>query len=345
MGFLKQIEKGMESMVEGVFGRAFRRQVHPVEIAKGLTKQMDEGRMISVSRTYAPNDFTIHLSYEDHESMQAYERSLQEELIQYASTHAEGKSYHLMTPPKVRFETEETLKFGEFGVTAKLTGGEGPRDRGAPSDTSGQTRIFRTEAPEEAEGSEESEEPEETEVREKPGDQRETKRVSGDTASISAERARKEGLARETVEVTIGDETQTLEGSGPWTVGRAEDNDIVVRDPNVSRRHARLERQENGFAVEDLGSTNGTLLDGAPIGRERIDDGDEITFGHTPTTFNVRRSQPRGREAAYPGGSGGSDGSSGSSGSNGPGGVTSRWDRGASGGSRGRRGSSGGGGA
>ena len=53
-GFLQQIEKRMETLVEGVFGRAFRRQVHPVEIAKGLTKQMDEGKMVSVSRTYAP---------------------------------------------------------------------------------------------------------------------------------------------------------------------------------------------------------------------------------------------------------------------------------------------------
>jgi hypothetical protein len=324
LGFLKQIEKSMESLVEGVFGRAFRRQVHPVEIAKGLTKQMDEGRMISVSRTYAPNDFNIHLSAEDHESMQAYERSLREELIQYASTHAENKHYHLMTPPKVRFETEETLKFGEFGVTAKLTGGEGPRERGAPSDTSGQTKIFRTEEPEE---------PEESEERDRERDKKGNgHRVSGDTASISAEEARREGLARETVELTIGQETQALEGNGPWTVGRAEDNDVVIPDPNISRRHARLERHDNGFAVEDLGSTNGTLLDGAPIGRERIDDGDEITFGHTPTTFNVRRSQPQGRQASYPGGAGG------------PGGVTSRWDRGSSGSSgasRGRRGAGG----
>ena len=98
MGFLRGIEKRMESLVEGVFGRAFRRQVHPVEIAKGLTRQMDEGRMVSVSRTYAPNDFTIHLSEQDGDSIKAYQRSLREELIQYASTHAESKNYHLMTP-------------------------------------------------------------------------------------------------------------------------------------------------------------------------------------------------------------------------------------------------------
>src|ERR687883_172635 len=135
----------MESLVEGVFGRAFRRQIHPVEIAKGLTKQMDENRMVSVSRTYAPNDFTVHLSKDDAEAVRVYKSALMDELIQYATTHAQDKNYHLMTPPKIRFVTEDSLRFGEFGVTAKLTGGDGPREKGAPEDTSGQTRIFRSE--------------------------------------------------------------------------------------------------------------------------------------------------------------------------------------------------------
>src|ERR671933_2764996 len=100
----------MESLVEGVFGRAFRRQVHPVEIAKGLTKQMDENRMVSVSRTYAPNDFTVHLSKEDAEAVQAYQSALMAELIPYAPPHAQDKNYHLMTPPKVRFVTEDSLR-------------------------------------------------------------------------------------------------------------------------------------------------------------------------------------------------------------------------------------------
>src|SRR5215203_1150251 len=182
----------MESLVEGVFGRAFRRQIHPVEIAKGLTKQMDEGRMVSISRTYAPNDFTVHLSKEDTEAIQAYRDALKDELIQYASTHAENKNYHLMTPPKIRFDTEDSLRFGEFGITAKLTGGEGPREKGAPQDTSGQTRIFR---PEETSGA---------------GDQ--------GTSAISADEAKRHGLAREIVEVVLDDETYPLEGRGPWTV-------------------------------------------------------------------------------------------------------------------------------
>jgi hypothetical protein len=251
----------MESLVEGVFGRAFRRQVHPVEIAKGLTKQMDENRMVSVSRTYAPNDFTVHLSKPDAESVQAYQSALRDELIQYATTHAQNRAYHLMTPPKVRFVTEESLRFGEFGVTAKLTGGEGPREKGAPSDTSGQTRIFRTEK---------------------------TEGPGQGTASISAEEAQRHGLAREVVELVLEDEAHPLEGPGPWGIGRSEENEIVISNPNVSRRHARLSRSENGFIVEDLGSTNGTLLDGAPIDRERIESGDELTFGGVTARF-VRR--------------------------------------------------------
>ncbi len=271
MGFLKHIEKRMESLVEGVFGRAFRRQIHPVEIAKGLTKQMDEGRMVSISRTYAPNDFTVHLSREDSESIRAYQASLNDELIQYASTHAENKNYHLMTPPRIRFETEDSLRFGEFGVTAKLTGGDGPREKGAPQDTSGQTRIFRTE--------------------ESSGGQ-----IDQGTATISADEARRHGLAREIVEVVLGDEKHPLEGRGPWSVGRSQENDIVINDPNVSRRHARISRADGGFVVEDLGSTNGTLLDGAPIDRERIEGGDELTFGQSTARF-IRRIDSPGEES------------------------------------------------
>src|SRR5215212_9841434 len=254
----------MESLVEGVFGRAFRRQIHPVEIAKALTKQMDEGRMVSISRTYAPNDFTVHLSEEDVESIRAYQGALKDELIQYASTHA---------------ETKDSLRFGEFGITAKLTGGDGPREKDAPQDTSGQTRIFRTE-----------------EVGEGAKDQ--------GTSAISPEEAQKHGLAREVVEIVTKDGNFPLEGRGPWTIGRSQENDIVISDPNISRNHARLSRADNGYVVEDLGSTNGTLLDGAPIDRERIESGDELTFGQSTARF-VRRIDSSGEGGKDPSGPGG----------------------------------------
>ncbi|TCJ15887.1 DUF2662 domain-containing protein [Rubrobacter taiwanensis] len=250
----------MESLVEGVFGRAFKRQIHPVEIAKGLTREMDDNRMVSVSRTYAPNDFTVHLSPQDAEAIEPYKESLKEELIQYVSAHARNHSYHMVGPPRVEFVTEDSLNLGEFGVTARLTGSDDRRRReeGAPEDTSGETRIFKTAV------------------------------IEQGTAAISAEDVRQHGLVREIAELEVEGRKYPLEGQGPWIIGRSEKNDIVISDPNVSRRHARLSRSGDGFVIEDLDSTNGTLLDGAPIKRERIEDGDELTFGQSRARF-IRR--------------------------------------------------------
>ena len=285
----------MQSLVEGAFGRAFRRQVHPVEMAKGVTKQMDDGRMVSISRTYAPNDFTIHLSEQDNDSMRAYQPALRDELIQYASTHARNKSYHLMTPPKIHFTVEETLRFGEFGVTAKLTGGEGPREKGAPDDTSGQTRIFRSEqdtggtrSGSAGSGSDEA-----------GSDEAGADEPQG-TAAISPEDAQRRGLAQERVELVLEDASYPIEGAGPWNVGRSAENEIVISDPNISRKHARLARADSGFVIEDLSSTNGTYLGDAPISRERIDDGDELTFGQVEARFVRRMEDPDEPESGEP---------------------------------------------
>ena len=95
---------------------------------------------------------------------------------------------------------------------------------------------------------------------------------------------------REIVELALRGRRYPLVGEGPWSIGRFRGNDIVIPDPQVSRRHARLSRAEDGFVVEDLGSTNGTLLDGAPIDRERVECGDELAFAGVAARF-VRRTE------------------------------------------------------
>jgi hypothetical protein len=67
--------------------------------------------------------------------------------------------------------------------------------------------------------------------------------------------------------------------SSPVTVGRAEDNDLVLGDPVVSRRHARLEPDGQGWRVVDLGSTNGTWVNGVRLNASTIAVGDEVAFG------------------------------------------------------------------
>ena len=102
------------------------------------------------------------------------------------------------------------------------------------------------------------------------------------------------------VELVLEDASYPIEGAGPWNVGRSAENEIVISDPNISRKHARLARADNGFMVEDLGSTNGTYLGGAPISRERIDDGDELTFGQVEARFVRRIEYPGEPEADGP---------------------------------------------
>ena len=62
MSVLRTIESKLESLFEGVFGRAFRTNVQPVELARKLVKEMDDHRNVSVSRVYVPNEYTIYLS-------------------------------------------------------------------------------------------------------------------------------------------------------------------------------------------------------------------------------------------------------------------------------------------
>ena len=73
---LRTIEQKIEALVEGVFGRAFRSNVQPVELARKLVKEMDDHRSVSVSRVYVPNEYSVYLSSSDRDQFAGYEDSL-----------------------------------------------------------------------------------------------------------------------------------------------------------------------------------------------------------------------------------------------------------------------------
>src|SRR4026209_2030192 len=115
MSVLRAIESRIEGLFEGVFGRAFRTNVQPVELARKLAKEMDEHRSVSVSRVYVPNEYTIYLSSGDRSQFAAYEGSLVGELQEYLVEHARREGYALLTPPRVLLQSDEDLAMGEFG--------------------------------------------------------------------------------------------------------------------------------------------------------------------------------------------------------------------------------------
>jgi hypothetical protein len=258
MSVLRNIEQKIEGLFEGVFGRAFRTHVQPVEIARKLAKEMDEHRTISVSRVYVPNEYSIYLSSEDREQFSGYEGSLVGELQDYLVEHARRESYATLTPPKVLMKTDADLSIGEFGIATRMVQPEGRKspvgDAPAEQVEPGGTMIYKASAPQPTE------------------------------AASPAEL----GLEPERYAITLDGKSHPLV-EGRAVLGRSKECDVQVPDANVSRRHAELRREGPDWWVVDLDSTNGTELNGRRVSKSKLDDGDTITLGGTDLTFAKRK--------------------------------------------------------
>src|SRR5262249_12981452 len=146
MAVLRSIEQKIEGLFEGVFGRAFRTHVQPVELARKLVKEMDEHRMVSVSRVYVPNEYTVYLGVDDRAQFADYEASLRGELQDYLAEHARREGYVMLTAPRVMFETDDDLSVGEFGIATRMV--QTGRRRARPEEPkeqleAGATMIYR----------------------------------------------------------------------------------------------------------------------------------------------------------------------------------------------------------
>ena len=253
---LRSIEQKIEALFEGVFGRAFRTNVQPVELARKLAKEMDEHRVVSVSRVYVPNEYTVYLSSGDREQFEGYENSLQSELEEYLGEHARRESYALLTPPRVGLETDEDLALGEFGIATRMvqprhgTRSEEPEEQVE----SGATMIYKHPVPDAAEAAS----PEE------PGLEREVGVLSWDGQRLRVDKRR-------------------------VVLGRSRECDIQIEDANISRRHAELRQEGTSFWIVDLDSTNGIEVNGRRVQRAKLDPGDRFTVGSTEVTFSTER--------------------------------------------------------
>src|SRR5437588_1983638 len=252
MSVLRSIEHKIESLFEGVFGRAFRANVQPVELARKLVKEMEDHRVISVSRVYVPNEYTIYLSPPDREQFTTYESSLIAELQDYLAENARRESYALLSHPTVQFETDEDLAIGEFGIATRMAQGAIPAEEGepVPQVEPGATMVYKAKAP-----------------------------VA--TEAVSPEEL---GLGREVVTLTA-DGTRHEVDKRRVVIGRSKDCDVQLADANVSRHHAELRQEGAAYWMVDLGSTNGMEVNGKRLKRAKLRQGDTITLGSTELLF------------------------------------------------------------
>jgi len=158
MNLLKSVENTIARLVEGSFGRAFRSEVRPMELARKLAREMDAHRTVSVSRVYAPNEYVVWLSPEDRERYEGVEGEVIDELCAYLLEHARREDLILASAVRVEFDTDERLTLGEFGIQARLvrpdghSSGDGqpppaaPAERFPDEEEHGKTMIYSTSA-------------------------------------------------------------------------------------------------------------------------------------------------------------------------------------------------------
>ncbi len=271
MSVLRAIESKIEGLFEGIFGRAFRTHVQPVELARKLAKEMDEHRSVSVSRVYVPNEFTLYLSAPDRAQFAAYEGSLVGELQEYLVEHARREGYALLTPPRVLLQTDDDLAMGEFGIATRVAQ---PEERVATPEPLPAAEPLPAPVP--------APPPVPVVVPEPPA----ATMVYRPETPLGEDDGPPPAVAREEVTLTVGGRTVPITSSR-IVVGRSRECDIRVDDGNVSRRHVELVQESpTVWVVADLGSTNGTELNGRAVsGRARLDDGDRITIGGTELVF------------------------------------------------------------
>ena len=281
MSVLRTIESKIEGLFEGVFGRAFRTHVQPVELARKLAKEMDEHRSVSVSRVYVPNEYTIYLSSADRQQFASYEGSLVGELQEYLTEHARREAYALLTPPRVVFATDDDLAVGEFGIATRVAQ---PED-GVPS----LPRARADARPERLDPGR----PRSLRRRPRPRPRRapalEPPVGDDDLPAARAGRSARAGAAGRPSRAR-GRDADAGRTAHPITsrsvvIGRSRECDLRVADGNASRRHAEIVQEGAAYVVVDLGSTNGTELNGRRITREKLSDGDRITIGATDVVF------------------------------------------------------------
>ena len=215
---LQQFERRLERLVEGVFAKAFRTGLQPVELGRRLTREMDAQRTVGVRGIIAPNAFTFALSPPDLERFESFRDALVRELGDAAREHARSEGYVFVGPVEVTLEADDSLTPGMFLLAGEARAGAG----------------------------------------------------GGAVGSV---------VLPDGERVSVGDE--------PLTIGRLAECDVVLADSSVSRHHAEVRRQGSDFVIVDLGSTNGTKVNGAGVKERRLADGDEITVGSAKLRFEA----------------------------------------------------------
>lgn len=303
MGLFDRVERGLERAVHGAFAKAFKAEVQPVEIASAMRRAMDDrAAVVGHGRTFVPNLFTIELAPTDFERLMGFSDMLTDELVASAQEHAESQRYQPGGPIQVSFVSKEDLETGVFRVrpsTAKGAAAGRPTSSAPVAPASSVRSPTSTPPPSKTSSDPSGAEPASPEdwawapgagapmpVAPKPPAPKPVADEPAAHASPSSS-PRTHPAQRPWLEVD-GDRYPLL--SAITVLGRDNTADIILDDPGISRRHTEIRVTSDGphlvASIRDLGSTNGTFVNGERITSQHMADGDRINVGRTALIFH-----------------------------------------------------------
>lgn len=258
MGILRDFERRLGGAVEGFFARAFRSGLQPVELAKALQRYAADYQQVGLDGVFIPNVYRFDLAPEDLDRFGSFRDMLESELSEVVRRTATERNWHLQGPVRIEFERNSGVPVGTYELRGKVeapVSAMAPPREPAPEADSG----FSAPAPAPSPASQ------------------------GEASVLAPSQSR-----RATLHLTAGPEAgRRFAIAGGAILGRLPECDVSLDDPSVSRRHARVGRQDGVWFVEDLGSTNGTRVGERAVTRTELADGDELRLGNVRLVFRL----------------------------------------------------------
>lgn len=282
MGVLKKFEQRLEGLVNGTFAKVFKSEVQPVEIAGALQRECDNNATIwNRDRTVVPNDFIVELSTPDFERLSPYSGQLGDELAGMVRDYAKQQRYTFMGPIKVHLEKADDLDTGLYRVRSRTLASsssqQAPSGAAAPAaPPAGRPGGYGY--PPAAAPAGAPPMPSAPPPGGRPGGYGYPQPAGGQRPPAAPAAG---GRTRHWIEIN-GTRHQI---SRPTLVlGRSTDADVRIDDPGVSRRHCEI-RTGTPSTIQDLGSTNGIVVDGQHTTRATLRDGSRIVVGSTTIIY------------------------------------------------------------
>jgi hypothetical protein len=270
VGVLQRFERRLEGMVGLAFARLFKGKVHPAEIAKALQREADEQRSVmGEGRVLAPNVYVVSLGRTDFEHLGQWSDQLAEELADMVAEHIDDEGYQVFDKVTVQLEQDTDLPTGVFEVSSHVAD---------PSRPPARDDLAVAAPPRVPPNGAHPPLPPLPPLR---------GRVATDTGkqgpSIVGRSGNRPGVTH--VLVVDGPGTRHELTTGRNVIGRGTEADIRLPDTGVSRKHVDVVLDGGTATVEDLGSTNGTLVNGRRVTRHALSDGDVIRIGHSVLVY------------------------------------------------------------